>query len=64
MQILAGPLSKKAYLLTRRIDALPASQEATELVMQAAELAEGVSKLEELLRIHLGAPYQPGLDEK
>lgn len=58
-QILAGPLSVKAYKLVCRIDSLPASIEATNLVIQASEVFEGISALEESLRVHLKAPYQP-----
>lgn len=64
MQILAGPLSVKAYKLTCKIDALPASTENTNLVTEASELAEGISRLEEFLRVHLNAPYQPKLENK
>ena len=60
MQILAGPLSVKAYKLGLDLaKALPASPESTKLELQASELADGISQLEEGLRVHLGAPYQP-----
>jgi hypothetical protein len=64
MQVLAGPLSLKAYKLTRAIDALPGGEEATRLTTMASELADGISKLEEFLRVHLNAPYQPNTLEK
>lgn len=63
MQVLAGLLSVKAYKITCKIDGLPASRENTALVIEASELAEGISKLEESLRVHLGAPYQPPLEK-
>lgn len=50
MQINAGPLSKQAYKLCLAIEELPASEEATNLSIQASKLAEGVSFLEAGIR--------------
>lgn len=58
-QTLAGPITVKMCKLIQKIESLGASEELTNTVILASDILEKISNLEEIIRIHLNAPYQP-----